>query len=169
LYLSFAGLRVLRLKPYLSAMRILFANLLLVFFIVAIACNKDTHQEKAVLNYKEREVLFAKLASEPLFNDYRKATTELTMALGKTAKQGGKVDTVKLKDNNEKDFVKKLTNAGVVNAEELRDLSNRQVGLMKQLMAKYPEIRKVPISDWNAFFQSQSYSDMKKRMAPKQN
>jgi len=132
-------------------MRIFFANLLMVFIIVASACNKDSHQEKSVLNYKEQEVLFAKLANEPLFHEFRRATTELTMALGKTAKQGRKVDTIKLKNNSEKDFVKKLTDAGIVNAEELRDLSNKQVGLMRQLMEKYPEIRKVPDANWPGY------------------
>lgn len=150
-------------------MRILFANLLTVFFIVAIACNKDTHQEKSVLNYKEQEVLFEKLAREPLFHEFRKATIDLVNSFSKTMKAGGRVDSMKLKDNSEKDIVKKLTDAGVVNAEEIKDLSNKQVGLMKQLMEKYPEIRKVPIADWNSFFQSQYMPHKKDRIPAKQN
>jgi hypothetical protein len=150
-------------------MRIFFANLLAVFMIVASACNKDSHQEKSVLKYKEQEVLFAKLVKEPLFHEFRDATIDLTFAMYKTTKQGVKVDSMKLKDNSEKDFVKRLTNAGVVNAEELKNLSNKQVGLMKQLMEKYPEIRKVPIADWNRFFASQNNPQIKQRMSSKQN
>lgn len=128
-----------------------------------------THQEKSVLNYKEQQVLFAKLAKDPLFIDYIDATWELTFSFSKTRRDGEKVDSIKMKDNSEKDFVKKLTNAGVVNAEQIKDLSNKQVGLMRQLMDKYPGIRKVPISDRNTFFQSQHAPRAKEKMSAKQN
>lgn len=131
-------------------------NLLAVFTIVAIACNKDSYQQKSVLNHKEQEVLFAKLVKDPLYWDLRKATTDLVFSYSKTMRAGVKVDSMKLKDTTEKDIVKRLKNAGTINAEEIRDLSNKQVGLMRQLMEKYPEIRKVPYSDWNTFNQSQS-------------
>lgn len=141
----------------------------LAFVISICSCNKDSHPENTFLAEKTKQELFSKLAKDPVFIEFRNTTVDLTMALFKTTKDGGKIDTAKLNNSTETDLVKKLSNSGVTNPEQIKKLSNKQVSLMKQLLSKYPPISKIPMSDWSRFIESQNKALIKERMSANNN